>query len=92
MPGRSGSLINAPYGEYLDHGYAKNLQTHFLCIFVANIKVDAIYAFYPESSCNKSLANRKVFVFSDSANLLSSVGKVTWLQGLFATFASSKLS
>ena len=30
------------------------------------MKIDAIYAFYPESSCNKNLAIRKVFVFSDS--------------------------
>ena len=70
VPGRSGSLINAPYGEYLDHGYAKNLQTHFLCIFVANLKIDAIYTFYPESFCNKNLAIRKVFAFSDSATRL----------------------
>ena len=59
--------MNAPYGAYLDHGYASNLQTHFLRIFVANMKIDAIYAFYPESSCNKNLAIRKVFVFYDSA-------------------------
>ena len=32
------------------------------------MKIDAIYAFYPESSCNKNLAIRKVFVFSDSAH------------------------
>ena len=31
-----------------------------------NFKIDAIYAFYPESFCNKNLANRKVFVFCDS--------------------------
>ena len=30
------------------------------------MKIDAIYAFYQESSCNKNLAFRKVFVFSDS--------------------------
>ena len=30
------------------------------------MKIDAIYAFYPESSCNKNLAIQKVFVFSDS--------------------------
>ena len=42
------------------------MQTHFLRVFVANLKIDAIYAFYPESFCDKNLAIRKVFVFSDS--------------------------
>ena len=28
-----------------------------------NLKIDAIYAFYPESFCDKKLATRKVFVF-----------------------------
>ena len=66
MHGWSGSLINAPYGAYLDHCYAWNLLTHFLHVFVANLKNDAIYVFYPESFCDKNLALRKVFVFSDS--------------------------
>ena len=35
--------------------------------FYANLKIDAIYAFYPESFCDKNLAIRKVFNFSDSA-------------------------
>ena len=35
--------------------------------FVANLKVDAIYALYPESYCDKNLATRKVFAFCDSA-------------------------
>ena len=66
MHGWSGSLINVPYGAYLDHCYAWNLQTHFLRVFVANLKNDAIYGFYPESFCDKNLAIRKVFAFSDS--------------------------
>ena len=37
------------------------------------MKIDAIYAFYPESSCNKNLAIRKAFVFSDSGLF---VGKI----------------
>ena len=61
MPG-----CQAPYGAYLDHGYAKILQPYFLRIFVANLKIDAIYVFYPESFCDKNLALRKVFAFSDS--------------------------
>ena len=31
------------------------------------MKIDAIYALYPESFCGKNLAIRKVFAFSDSA-------------------------
>ena len=34
--------------------------------FVANLKIDAIYALYPESFCDKNLAIRKVFAFCDS--------------------------
>ena len=67
MHGWSGSLINVPYGAYLDHCYAWNLQTHFLGVFVVNLKNDAIYGFYPESFCDKNLAIRKVFAFSASA-------------------------
>ena len=37
-----------------------------LRVFVANLKIDVIYAFYPESFCNKNLAILKVFSFSDS--------------------------
>ena len=59
--GLSGSLINAPFKAYLDHCYA--LQTHFLPIFVVNLKNDAIYAFYPESFFDENLAVRKVKVF-----------------------------
>ena len=43
------------------------LQNHLLCAFVANLKIDAIYALYPESFCYKNLAIRKVFAFCDSA-------------------------
>ena len=42
------------------------LQNHHLCAFVANLKIDAIYALYPESFCDKNLAIRKVFIFCDS--------------------------
>ena len=44
----------------------KILQNHLLCAFVADLKVDAIYALYPESFCAKNLAIRKVFAFCDS--------------------------
>ena len=43
------------------------LQTHLLRALVANLKIDAIYALYPENFCDKNLAVRKVFAFSDSA-------------------------
>ena len=46
--------------------YAQNLAKP-PCVFVANLKIDAIYVFYPESFCDKNLAVRKVFAFSDSA-------------------------
>ena len=45
----------------------KILQNHLLCAFVANLKIDALYALYPESFCGKNLAIRKVFAFCDSA-------------------------
>ena len=45
----------------------KILQNHLLCAFVANLKIGAIYALYPESFCDKNLAIRKVFAFCDSA-------------------------
>ena len=44
----------------------KILQAHLLRAFVANLKIDAIYAIYPESFCDKNLAIRKVFAFCDS--------------------------
>ena len=48
-------------------GLSKILQNHLLCAFVADLKIDAIYALYPESFCDKNLAIRKVFAFCDSA-------------------------
>ena len=45
----------------------KFLQNHLLCAFVANLKIDLIYALYPESFCDKNLAIRKVFAFCDSS-------------------------
>ena len=53
----------------------KILQNHLLCAFVANLKIGAIYALYPESFCDKNLAVRKVFTFSDSATKQSPVGQ-----------------
>ena len=44
----------------------KILQNHLLCTFVANLKIDAIYALYTESFCDKNLVIRKVFAFCDS--------------------------
>ena len=44
----------------------KILQNHLLCAFVANLKIDVIYALYPESFCDKNLAIQKVFAFCDS--------------------------
>ena len=44
----------------------KILQNHLLCAFVANLKIGALYALYPESFCGKNLAIRKVFAFCDS--------------------------
>ena len=52
----------------------KILQTHLLHAFVANLTIDTIYALYPESFCEKNLAIRKVFAFSDSDFV------VVWLQ------------
>ena len=44
----------------------KILHAHLLRTFIANLKIDAIYALYPESLSDKYLAVRKVFAFSDS--------------------------
>ena len=44
----------------------KILQAHLLRAFVANLKIDAIYALYPECFCDKNLAIWKVFALSDS--------------------------
>ena len=48
----------------------KILHAHLLRTFVANSKIDAIYVLYPESFCDKNLAVRKVFAFSDSVLML----------------------
>ena len=48
-------------------GLSKILQNHLLCAFVADLKIYAIYALYPESFCDKNLTIRKVFAFCDSA-------------------------
>ena len=47
----------------------KILQNHLLYAFVANLKINAIYALYPESFCDKNLAIRKVFAFCDSGSI-----------------------
>ena len=39
------------------------MQTHFLRVFVASLKIDSIYAFYLESFCDKYLAIRQFFAF-----------------------------
>ena len=44
----------------------KILQAHLLRAFVTK-KIDAIYALYLESFCDKNSAVWKVFAFSDSA-------------------------
>ena len=55
------------FQAYLDHAEMHEiLQTHLLRAFVANLKIDTIYALYLESFCDKNLAIRKVFAFSDS--------------------------
>ena len=52
-------------------GLSKILQNHLLCAFVADLKIDAIYALHPESFCDNNLAIRKVFAFCDSVNIMS---------------------
>ena len=56
----------------------KILQNHLLRAFVANLKNDAIYALYPESFCDKNLANQKFFAFCDSATQVSGHGGMVW--------------
>ena len=58
------------------------LQNHILCVFVANLKIGAIYALYPESFCDKNLAIQKVFAFCDSEGLVSKF-KITKLFKIF---------
>ena len=52
--------------------YLDNLESFRMILKVpakllTPLKIDAIYAFYPKSVCDKNLAPRKLFVFSDSA-------------------------
>ena len=49
----------------------KILQNHLLRTFVANLKINAMYALYLESFCDKNLAIRKVFAFCDSVHWYS---------------------
>ena len=58
----------------------KILQAHLLCAFVANLKIGAIYALYPERFCDKHLAVRKVFAFSDSASPFKPQKYSFWLK------------
>ena len=48
----------------------KILQAHLLLAFVANLKIGAIYALYPDSFCDNNLAARKVFALSDSGYII----------------------
>merc|ERR1712016_317693 len=66
MPVRGGPHITSLIDD-LTMLMHKILQKHLLCAFVANLKIGAIYALYPESFCDKNLAIRKVFAFCDSA-------------------------
>ena len=43
-------------------------KIHLLRAFVASSKIDKIYGLHPESFCDKNLAIRKVFAFSDSGS------------------------
>ena len=56
----------------------KILQNHLLCAFVANLKIGGIYALYPESFCDKDLAIRKVFAFSDSGMDVIRSDNIEW--------------
>ena len=70
-------------------GLSKILQNHLLCAYVAKLKIDAIYALYPESFCDKNLAIRKVFTFCDSVGHKSLIQRRLglsppgWLQYFF---------
>ena len=58
----------------------KILQTHLLRAFDANLKIETIYALYPESFCDKNLAVRKVFAFSDSGHNIRTLNmQYAWL-------------
>ena len=68
----------------------KILQSHLLRAFVVNLKIDTIYALYPESFCDKNLAIWKVFAFCDSACCLGQrsarvLTKIWWLSSFSKT-------
>ena len=44
-------------------GLSKILQNHLLCAFVADLKIDAIYALHPESFATKILLSGKFSLF-----------------------------
>ena len=48
---------------------SKILQNHLLCAYVADLKIDEVYALHPEGFCDKNLAIRKVFAFCDSDHI-----------------------
>ena len=53
----------------------KILQAHLLQAFFANLKIDAIYALYPEIFGDINLAVQEVFAFSDyTSNAVSNLG------------------
>ena len=56
---------------------------NYNCTKCTNLKIDAIYALYTESFCDKNLAIRKVFAFCDSVPLwmISSrgIGRLAWV-------------
>ena len=56
----------------------KILQKHLFCAFVADSKIYAKYALYPESFCDKNLAIRKVFAFCDSVWLSLALTATLW--------------
>ena len=60
------------------------MPTHFIRLFVANLKIDAICTFYPESFCDKNLAIWKVFAFCDSGQVDGHVDVVGQVDGRLA--------
>ena len=59
------SIRSKQCSDHLENvaGLSKILQNHLLGAFVADLKIYAIYALYPESFCGKDLAIRKVLLF-----------------------------
>ena len=70
----------------------KILQAHLLRAFVANLKIDAIYALYPESFCDENLAVRKVFAFPYSGGLIEIYYDITWEGSSKLSFIHDKCS